>query len=175
MSATKTIALLGNAQLPPLTICDVLVRQWLTPQSLAHTRKGFTTSVSAWLCDLIFLPDSSYAVVEIMASNEPDLKSFLDPFLCANTERRINGTTKPCENEARSACAKCKLVQVSPVIGITQPSITSCLEPLLTFDSTAPRNAKLRTGRPTRPSANRDTWKTLTNLGGRSRNAFQSS
>ncbi|KAH7413716.1 hypothetical protein DE146DRAFT_761995 [Phaeosphaeria sp. MPI-PUGE-AT-0046c] len=46
-----------------------------------------------------------------MASNVPDLKSFVDPFLCANTERRINGIIKPCENEARSTCVKCKLVQ----------------------------------------------------------------
>ncbi|KAF9733843.1 hypothetical protein PMIN04_012859 [Paraphaeosphaeria minitans] len=46
-----------------------------------------------------------------MATYDSDLKSFLDPFLCANTERRINGTIKPCEKEARLTCVKCKLVQ----------------------------------------------------------------
>jgi hypothetical protein len=54
-----------------------------------------------------------------MASNEPDFKSFLNPFLCANTERRVSREIKPCENEARFMCAKCKLVQVSQIQRIT--------------------------------------------------------
>ncbi|KAF2016823.1 hypothetical protein BU24DRAFT_366243 [Aaosphaeria arxii CBS 175.79] len=36
---------------------------------------------------------------------------FLDPALCANTQRKINGEIMPCRNEAGFICAKCKLVQ----------------------------------------------------------------
>ncbi|KAF2129720.1 hypothetical protein P153DRAFT_430843 [Dothidotthia symphoricarpi CBS 119687] len=46
-----------------------------------------------------------------MAPNEPDLSLFLNPNLCANTDRCADGELSPCPNHASLACGKCKLVQ----------------------------------------------------------------
>lgn len=41
-----------------------------------------------------------------------DMSSFLNPALCANIERVVDGKVSPCQNTANQVCGSCNLVQV---------------------------------------------------------------
>jgi hypothetical protein len=45
-----------------------------------------------------------------------DMSPFLNPALCANTDRVVDGKVSPCRNAATLVCTSCKLVQVSLVL-----------------------------------------------------------
>ncbi|PZC93522.1 MYND finger family protein [Pyrenophora tritici-repentis] len=46
-----------------------------------------------------------------MSSSTPDLSEFLDPPLCANTDRMVDSEISPCKEKATMVCSKCFLVQ----------------------------------------------------------------
>lgn len=39
-----------------------------------------------------------------------DMSSFLNPALCANIERVVNGKVSPCQNTANQVCGYCNMV-----------------------------------------------------------------
>jgi hypothetical protein len=47
-----------------------------------------------------------------MANNVSDMSAFLNPHLCANTQRIIDDVVAPCVEDAALACGGCHLVQV---------------------------------------------------------------
>jgi hypothetical protein len=81
-----------------------------------------------------------------MATNVPDLSAFLNPHLCANTQRIIDEVVAPCEKDAALACGGCDLVQVSVFVVYISARANE--------RSTAPKSVSYKTDRTTRRHAN---------------------